>query len=139
MDTVIGTLLTICGICVVLFLLVSKHKNSAWNDYIQALEELKRDPNNPALREIALSMGRQAAQVFATYGDRSIDEMTIKNDIDARVAGASFVTSSMTVTPFMPTTQSSAERLRDLNELYAAKLISEDEFFQKREHILREL
>lgn len=89
-------------------------------DYINALNELKENPNSTDLRQKALHAGRVKASVVREYVGQNknssitvFDEISIKNDLDAIIANSS---------PF-----SYADELEKLNKLKVDGVITEQE------------
>ena len=59
-------------------------RSEAKQAYLESLEKLKRDPENPDLREQTLALGR----AYARKGVPGFDEVALMNDINAACARA---------------------------------------------------
>jgi Short C-terminal domain len=102
---------------------------AAQRAYKESLAKLKSDPNNPALRQRVLRLGR--AYSMLTRDDKNVtiyDEAALKNDIDAACAGAVSVQN-----------RSIEERLAKLQRLLQDGHISEEEYSRRRQRILDEV
>ncbi len=111
--------------------------------YVDSLEELKRDPQNPDLREQTLALGRQysaRADVCLQSGPpisgvTGFDEVALMNDINAACARAGGRVAGREEGP-----QPSLEaRLAKLDELRSKQLITEQEYQTRRLQILQEI
>lgn len=85
----------------------------AYQDALAALEE---NPNNPAYRKAALEKGREYAVYTEDYPTGRLDEIALRNDIEAAVAGRSG-----------PGTGSQADEIRKLLSLKKDGVISQQE------------
>jgi hypothetical protein len=113
-----------------LMLLQYTARSQAKEDYLASLEKLKRDPQNPDLREQTLTLGRK----YAKHGVYGFDELALMNDISAACArAASKVASAEEKKP------SVEERLTKLDELRSRQMVSELEYQSRRQQILNEL
>jgi len=104
--------------------------------YKAALAQLKASPTSADLRERALDLGRKyAARTRAAAGQGNItifDEVALANDLQAACAAAAAANPSGNENDI-------ERRLRRLAELRDKKLISEQEFSERRQQILSEL
>lgn len=114
----------------------------ARGNYQSALGLLKRDPTNATLRQRALDAGRTYAGLSREdKGATVFDEVALKNDLDAATAGAVSVASPAPAAPPAPApvlaaAPSVADRLRQLDDLKAQGLITDDEHQARRAKIL---
>ncbi len=108
--------------------------NRARQAYRNALDALKAKPADPDLRQRALAAGRLVAALSRkTKGVTLFDEVALSNDIAAACAAASAASAPQATQPDVQ------ERLRKLDDLRLASLISEDEYQTKRQQILADL
>lgn len=124
---------------ILLIIAIENTRSKAKAKYQLALAELRKEPNNPILRQRALELGRQYSNLCRNRTGVTIyDEAAIKNDLDAVTAGAAKV---MPPAPmFQLDTPSSPEvRLRKLTELKNKMLITDDEYNSRRAKILDEI
>lgn len=135
--------ITVIVVAIVAILVVrgnaAKERQEALSDakfrYDKALAELKRDPTSAARRQHALEQGRAyAALSRESKGTTIFDEMALKNDLDAATAGAAAAAPAVS-TPPSPV-PSIADRLRQLDELRAQNLITDEEHQARRAKIL---
>ena len=119
-------------IIVITFIFVSRsNTKEAWRQarqvYLDALEMLKRDPQNPDLREQVLALGRHCTQKTNEClqtnigGVTSFDEVALMNDINAACAYAGGAATSREE----KANPSVEERLVKLDELRAKQLITD--------------
>jgi hypothetical protein len=126
---VLFVVVALIGACVAGYQLNAR--SEAKQAYLESLEKLKRDPQNPDLREQTLALGR----AYALKGVPGFDEVALMNDINAACArtvnqvGAQEVAKKPSV----------EERLAKLDELRAKSLITEQEHQSRRKEILEEL
>jgi hypothetical protein len=116
---------------VVLTLYQLSARSQAKQAYLESLERLKRDPQNPDLREQTLTLGRAYAHKAAS----GFDEVALMNDINAACARAVNKVAAEE-TAQKPSVE---ERLAKIDELRAKKLITEQEHQVRRKEILEEL
>lgn len=109
--------------------------------YYASLEQLKIDPHNPELREQVLNLGRKwanTARGLHSMGFKDVivlDEVAMLNDINAACARAG---SKVTIEAD-GRKPSIEERLKQLDDLRAKRLITEEEFRSRREQILKDV
>ena len=105
--------------------------------YKKSLGNLKRDPNNSDLRQIALELGRRYANLTRTNNARTIfDEVALANDINAASGAANWAnTNQLTQRP----SEDAGIRLIKLQNLKDQGLIGELEFQQRKKEILQEI
>jgi hypothetical protein len=104
-------------------------RSEAKQAYLESLEKLKRDPQNPDLREQTLALGR----AYALKGVPGFEEVALMNDINAACARA---VKQVVAQEGKPSVE---ERLAKLDELRARSLITEQEHQSRRKEILEEL
>ena len=116
-----------------------KAKQKAREEYNRALYELKKKPTDPRLRETALLRGRTYSNLSRdSKGVTVLDEVSIKNDLDAATAEATVTATKRTVrTP--SASPSLEERLSKLSDLKSRGLISDDEYALRRKSIIDEI
>ena len=109
--------------------------------YDVALNNLRQDPSNPWLRQIALDQGRNYSSVCRDNSGVTVyDEAALKNDLDAATAGAQMSSFTPSFVPMTMSPSLSVEaRLNHLTDLKAKGYITEDEFFAKRSQIINEI
>ncbi|MDR3690652.1 MAG: SHOCT domain-containing protein [Fimbriimonas sp.] len=125
-----------------------KRRESAKFDYDAALAAYRRAPADLALREQAMQAGRAyslSTRAFRgggsdgsrPYESRDFDEVALRNDLDLVAEGARFLP------PIGPVAADSkptvTARLQQVADLYTEGVISEDEYTQRRQEILREI
>jgi hypothetical protein len=104
-------------------------RSAAKQAYVDSLERLKRDPQNPNLREQTLALGR----AYARKG--GCDEVALMNDINAACARA-----ATHPAPAGTTGRATVEeRLAKLDELRGKGLITDQEHQMRRKQILDEV
>jgi hypothetical protein len=105
-------------------------RRDAKKAYLDSLEKLKHEPLNPDLREATLALGRK----YAGKGVVGFDEITLMNDISAACAR------SVTKAPVQAESKPSIEeRLKQLDDLLARQVITEQEHRMQRQKVLDEL
>lgn len=97
--------------------------------YHDALAKLRANPTSADLRAAALTAGRAYLSVDSGVMT-SLNEASLKNDLDAAAAGAIV---------FTTTAPAAADRLRQLDQLKADGLITDAEYAARREKILGEV
>ncbi len=139
--------LIVVSVFVFVFLVFAFYKAYKTDDakrrYERALLDLKENPADPSFRQAALDAGRYFASLTP------LDEMAIKNDLDAASAAASQPQTSpgaeqrkrpaATEDDANSMTRTFRDRLATLEELKRANLISEAEYADRRESILNEV
>lgn len=132
-------------VSVVVFMSKNKKREelrAARDRYLESLSNLKQNPRDPNVKQVALMLGRQYS--FLTRNKQGIttfDEMALMNDLNAVTAHA-FEASVPSPSPVRTThTQSLSpeDRLRKLDNLKSQGLINEEEFAARRAKILEEL
>ena len=109
----------------------------AYQEYQEALIQLKYDPTNPDLRQRTLELGRDYSDLTRQKkGVTVYDEIALMNDINAATAGAVSVSKP---SKSLASAQSAEERLAKLLELKSKGLIDEQEYTAKRKRILDEI
>ena len=99
--------------------------------YEASLDRLRTDPNNAEYREQALNLGRLYFSTARINQELTVlDEVSLKNDIDAACAGA---VKSPPIQKIGPSIQ---ERLTNLDNLLSKGMISSDEHDLQRKRIL---
>lgn len=153
MDNPIVLLCLIVPVAVIVLILIvngnaaaarEKALAEARGNYQSALGLLKRDPTNATLRQRALDAGRTYSGLTReNKGVTVFDEVALKNDLDAATAGAVSVASPAAVAPpapapppAAPPAASVADRLRQLDDLKAQGLITDEEHQARRVKIL---
>jgi hypothetical protein len=102
---------------------------AAFEEYQQCLEQLKGNPNDPELRQEALSLGRTYSNLSRNRtGVAIFDEVALKNDIDAACAGAVSVQD-----------RSIEDRLTKLEQLFSVGHITATEYQRRRQQLIDEL
>ncbi len=105
----------------------------ASDNYYKSLKDLKLNPTNADLKQLALELGRiyseMTRQLQGVYGITLFDEIKLMNDINAACAAA-------TATANVLTSETVEDRLAKLVELKEKNLISEQEYEEKRLKIL---
>jgi hypothetical protein len=101
--------------------------------YEDALLKLKKDPNNPDLRESALKLGRTYADLARGSDGRSIfDEVALMNDINAACARATIGHNSVAkvevTNAFAVSGGSVAQEIERLGQLLISGVITGEEF-----------
>jgi Short C-terminal domain len=103
-------------------------KNSKKKNYRNALEMLKKDPNNPNMREKVLELGRIYAQSVKDKKGKNdqFGELALTNDINAAIAGS---TAKVEVTNAAAISgKSVAEEIERLGQLFLAGVVTAEEF-----------
>jgi hypothetical protein len=101
--------------------------------YQVALEKLKRDPNNPDMRQLTLALGRIYSESIRNSKGRTVfDEIALKNDIDAACARATIGHKSVVkvevTNPNALRGDSAAQEIEKLGRLFLSGVITADEF-----------
>jgi hypothetical protein len=126
-------LLIIAGIILLCVIAVSAEQSKAKKAYQASLRRLKRDPNNPDLREAALRLGRKYSNLLRTYNVKTaFDETALMNDINAACAratvGQNEVVRVEVTNPIVLGAESVAEQVERLGQLFIAGVITAEEF-----------
>jgi Tfp pilus assembly protein PilE len=130
-------LIIIVVVVAVLLAPKSDARGKARAAYEQSLEQLKRDPANPDLRQETLRLGRHyASLVRNSRGVALFDEVALSNDINAACAGAAQQRSAL---PAARSSGSVESRLIQLSDLRAKGLIDDAELAQRRREILSDV
>jgi hypothetical protein len=118
----------------------TKELLDAANAYKCSLEILKSKPADPNLKEHTLRRGREYASITRKYkgtiGVTIYDEVAIGNDISAPCAAAAIKPESKHAESSI---QSVGDSLEKLMWLYDQKLISEQEYNEKRKELLQKI
>ena len=110
---------------------------NAQKRYKKSLKDLKNDPSNSDLRQLALELGRQYANLTRTNNARTIfDEVALANDINA---ASGTTNSSNTIKLAQRPLEDAGVRLIKLQNLKDQGLIDEHEFQQRRKEILQQI
>lgn len=108
-------------VVLVLWVAILMMKEDAKKKYVESLEELKKDPNNPGFRQETLRLGRVYSNLMRDgKGQTVFDEVAIQNDILAATAGAAVAPQGVT--------RSVAEQVDMLAQLMREGVLSHDEF-----------
>ena len=125
----IGGVVTVVLIAIIipLWIIIAQRKAKAKQDYHDALQRLKRDPNNPDQLEEALKSGRRYSTLSEDLkGRKAFGEAAIRSDIAAARAGA---TVKVEVTnPIAIGGKSVAHEIEELGRLLVAGVITGEEF-----------
>lgn len=128
-------MLVATGLVVAVFYGLSSALDAA-KEYRRCLDDLRADPHNPDLRQKALRLGRQAAVV----NRKLFDEAKLMNDINAACARAGEEVVVKGKALGREETETSIEsRLEKLNDLKSRELVTEAEYRERRQEILREI
>lgn len=123
-------LLIILAAAIGLVIQLSRAEESARQAYAGGLQQLKKDPNNPDLREKALQLGRVYS--LKVNNSNRVNEVTIQNDINAACARATvgqFEVGKVEITNSVALGgQSVAEEIEKLKHLFLAGVITAEEF-----------
>jgi hypothetical protein len=115
---------------------LAQNLRASGDAYQASLERLKAAPDDPLIREQALSLGRNYASWTRNAAGQSgvtlYDEVALANDIQAACAAASRVGKAAEAF-------TAEDRLQQLDVLRKKKLISESEYAANRLRILSEL
>lgn len=104
--------------------------------YHQSLEQLKRKPADPELRQETLAKGRQYSNLTRDKkGVTTFDEVALMNDINAACAGAA----AFQVREQASQGPSIEDRLKKLSGLHSSGAITDDEYASRRAAILAEV
>jgi|GEM_PF-1370630 len=128
--------------CVILFppvflmIWIEQLKKKAKTSYYLALEQFKTDPTNTAKRKAVFDAGRNYLKLSRNrQGSDSIDELAILEAVNR----ISATTSASKPTRKETQLRTTAERLKELDELLNQDLISQDEYLDQRATILAEI
>ena len=107
--------------------------NSAYSDYVVALSNLKKNPLESDLKQLALSLGRRYLNLASgNKGSTTYNEVALANDIAAATAGA-----AAALLPVISSETNSIEiRLSTLDSLKEKGLIDGSEYTKRRDEIL---
>ena len=95
--------------------------------YQNAVQKLKKDPNNPDLRANALQLGRLYSEsIKGQTGAEQFNEVTMMNDINAACAGA--VVKVEVTNAFAVSGKSVAQEIEKLGQLFLAGVVTAEEF-----------
>ncbi|WP_426117062.1 SHOCT domain-containing protein [Pseudomonas sp. DSP3-2-2] len=123
--------LALIGVITFIFWSRSKRTVAAEQAYRHSLHRLRHDPRNQDLRQQALGLGRQYANLLrGSNGHALFDEVALMTDINAACAGA--MGQEQSTHP----TDSVELRLEKLQSLRQYGLIDEAEYAQRRKEIL---
>lgn len=104
--------------------------------YQATLARLRESPSDPHLKQRTLDAGRAlAATTRKGSGVAIFDEVALMNDIQAACAGAQ----QGAPPPSQSPTLSIEQRMRRLDDLLSASVISEQEYQAKRKELLAQL
>jgi len=108
-------------------------KETAKRNYKTSLEKLKRDPNNPDLREKTLELGRYYSNLMRDRKGHTIfDEVALANDINAACARATVGQHSVgkveVTNPIALGGTSAAEEIERLGQLFLQGVLTAEEF-----------
>ncbi len=122
-------------VSIVAALAKSTEQGASKQAYLESLEKLKGDPTNADLRQETLRLGRLYSNSMRDdKGHTVFDELAVMNDISAATASAIVTRDTASATASSP-----SAKLKHLQELLDQKLITEDEFRQRRERVLQDL
>lgn len=126
-------IVSILLLLLVLFVKITRRaKAKVRKAYENCLEQLKRDPNNPELRETTLRIGRCYSNIMRDLKGHTIfDEMALMNDINAACARATVgqnTVSKVEVTNIPLDGTSVAQDIERLGQLFIAGIITAEEF-----------
>jgi hypothetical protein len=109
------------------------NRAAAKTAYQRSLALLRDDPDNAALRQRTLELGRAYSELTRKNdGVITFDEVALRNDIDAACAGA-----GTTAEPEQHADgQSAHERLANLDQLRQSGMITDAEYSEQRKRIL---
>ena len=115
---------------------IEQLKKKAKTSYYLALEQFKTDPTNTAKRKAVIDAGRNYLKLSRNrQGSDSIDELAILEAVNR----ISATTSASKPTRKETQLRTTAERLKELDELLNQDLISQDEYLDQRATILAEI
>lgn len=106
---------------------------AAETSYRDSLQKLKRDPNNPDLREMTLERGRKYSNMARdNKGHTIFDEMALMNDINAACARATLGHNSVGKVEVTNVRQmggkSASQEIEKLGKLFLGGIITAEEF-----------
>jgi hypothetical protein len=114
----------------------SQEKEAAKGRYASSLEQLKKQPQIPELRQATLALGRIYSNLLRDKkGNTVFDEVALMNDINAACAGA-HTSASMAIATAVPSMEG---RIRQLQELLDKQLIDDSEYATRKQEILRQI
>jgi hypothetical protein len=136
----IAIVVVVLGIFVAMVVYYYHNMTQAEQRYLASLEQLKRDPHNPDLREQTLQYGRRYAQLVRNTM-KAFDEVALMNDINAACARAG---SKVKVEQDGDDRRGREERsidrrLEELERLRRKAAITDDEYRSRRKAILDEI
>jgi hypothetical protein len=127
--------LIIVGLVVFLLILntAAKAKNTKKKAYLKALQDLRKHPNDPDLRDKVLMLGRRCfGQIIYPDSHARFDEVALMNDINAACARATIgedkVLKVEITNPQALSSKSIAQQIEELKELHARGVITSEEF-----------
>ncbi len=132
MDAVAGVLFFMVLVLVALAV-QSGRRARAKKAYQESLGNLKRDPNNPDLRERTLELGRRYSKLMRnSKGRTTFDEVALMNDINAACARATIGQDSVAkvevTNPIPLNGKSVAQEIERLGRLFLAGVVTAEEF-----------
>lgn len=139
------TWVAIIGLVISYFIFKSQHeqklrksREEAAQAYGKALRDLRQEPSNSEIHAMALSEGRYYASLSRLgSGIQTVDEVSIRNDIDAALpAGGASKTSEPNAPSATPTVE---DRIASLERLRSQGHISKEEHSRIRARLLDEV
>jgi hypothetical protein len=118
-------------LAIVFGILVFNSVSKTKNNYVSCLQRLKKDPNNPDLRQKALYYGRRLSKLTRNSSSRHrFDEVALMNDINAACANATVGLNQVAKVEVKNQTSgnSVAQEIEKLSKLLIAGVISGEEF-----------
>jgi hypothetical protein len=107
-----------------------KRRDKIFKEYRQSLSELRNNPNNAALKERTIMLGRAFSDLTLDKNlNRKFDELALMNEINA-VSG---------VKPNPAPAQSVEFRLKQLEDLRSKQLITDSEYISRRQKLINEI
>ncbi len=115
---------------IILLIKTAKQGIRIRKEYQDALDALEKSPEDSSLRKNALEAGRKLAEFLrdSKTGVTVFDEIALQNDINMRLGkGTSSAPSSV------------SDKMISLKKMLDAGAITEEEFHQRKEKLLRDL
>jgi len=132
----VGAVIAVIAALIAVAIYQTKEIRAARKQYKQCLSLLARDPANPQLRSMTLTMGQiYVGLVNDGRGRSRLNEWQIMRDIEAACARAPMVSTAPPIDPTLDP-ESPEARLTILNHSLSQGLITGQEYIVKREQLV---
>lgn len=115
-----------------------REKQKALEAYNASLSALKINPASSDVRQETLRLGRIYSNLVRdNKGNTIFDEVALMNDINAACAATQHVIQSQSNPEQQP--ESAESRLLKLNDLYAKRLIDQQDYLRRKQEIINSI